>query len=206
MAAAGRPRAALVAGSLLRHYRVRLKLHQQDVAQRARLARSTVAALELGSRPLRPHQAEALARALELADDEREALLAFVDRSLGMRRRGPPYALDADQERAVADLYRAGWEAAAISGVLQVHPTTVREALDRQGVSRRSVVDRHAARDRAIVAAYRDGMPVARIAAVHEVALSEVYRVLERERVPRRRPHAGGRPPRRRECRLTTGG
>lgn len=198
MEAAEQPCAAVVAGSLLRYYRARLKLHQEDVAQRARLARSTVAELEVGSRPLRPHQVEALARALELADDEREELLALADRSLGTRRMGPPYVLDADRERAVADLYRTGWESDAIGRVLGVHPDTVRDALERQGVPWRTVVDRHAARDRAIVAAYRQGTPVARIAMVHALALSAVYRVLERERVPHRRPNGGGRPPRRR--------
>jgi transcriptional regulator with XRE-family HTH domain len=193
-----RPRATVVAGSLLRSYRARLQLYQADIAQRARLARSTVAALEVGRRPLRPHQAEALARALELADDEREDLLALADRSLGTRRMGPPYALDADQEQAVADRYRAGWEADAIGRALRVHPATVRDALERQGVPWRTVADRHAERDRAIVAAYRDGTPVERIAATHALALSAVYGVLEREGVPRRRPNVGGRPPPRR--------
>ena len=189
-------RPAIVAGSLLCHYRARLELYQQDVAQRAGMARSVVAELELGSRPLRPHHAEALARALELSEAEREGLLTLTDRSLGARRRGPPAALDPERERAAADLYRAGWEPDAIGRVLGVHPSTARKVLARLGVPLRTAVDRQAARDRAVVAGSRRGTPVKQIARAHRMALSEVYRVLQREGVPRRRPGAGGRPPR----------
>jgi transcriptional regulator with XRE-family HTH domain len=68
---------------LLRRYRLESGLTQEALAERARLSREAVSALERGERQYpRPDTVDLLAEALELADADRAALLTAATRPL----------------------------------------------------------------------------------------------------------------------------
>ena len=73
-------------GEQLRRLRERAGLTQEELAERAGLAADAVSALERGKRQRPyPHTVRALAEALELADAQRQQLLAAVPRPPGAR-------------------------------------------------------------------------------------------------------------------------
>jgi predicted ATPase/transcriptional regulator with XRE-family HTH domain/uncharacterized protein HemY len=93
---------------LLRRYRLENGLTQEALAERARLSREAVSALERGERQYpRPDTVELLAEALELPDEERDALLAAATRPLRPRTDPPPTTMPAGEVVPAAPMIHA---------------------------------------------------------------------------------------------------
>jgi predicted ATPase/transcriptional regulator with XRE-family HTH domain/Tfp pilus assembly protein PilF len=86
---------------LLKCYRLECGLTQEALAERARLSREAVSALERGERQYpRPDTVELLAEALALVNEERDALLAAAARPPRPRQDQPPAAMPTAPEAA----------------------------------------------------------------------------------------------------------